>query len=217
MDPTIKALVKNGMGGGGGDVTSQDLSNAIGTLQTEIATAITTIQENTIDTVVTGLSQLQNQNTINMTTMGETFTKPLDVHALIRGNGLFRGIMNVITNETMSNSHWQNFVLFPAGVTNTTLTVVRPSAALAEDTNRWVDVGFTGEQPPTGCWTLLINPNNPATDIQVLFTETGVTVHGINASGVYESINQNGGFSIPQGRTVFLMIRNVNSYYFCFW
>ena len=192
-DPTLKTLLASGLIGGEG-ASPPDLSGYV--TSSALTTALNGIQTN-ID-AIDGVTE-------------ET------VQRLIRGNGLFRGLMNVYGNTTMDDTHWQNYVQFPylAGGA-VTLSVQKPTATLGTDTNRFVPVGVTGDAPPAGTWTLLVNPNNTAS-ILVEFPEAGALVTGTNSSGVYATGGTGYALTLPQGRSLFLLYRGLTSYYYTFW
>lgn len=218
LDPTIKSLIMASGGGStintGGDSgsTPVDLSGYVTT--TTLNTALSTkADSSSVTTALATKASVDALSTLSTTVAGISGVSETTVKEWIRGNGLFRGVMNVFGDTTMTDDHWQNMVVFPyLSGSPVTFTVTLPSDALGAATNRWVSTGPLGESPPKGTWTLLINPNNTGT-ISINFANLGlITAIGSGPTGSYTS----GNFTIPQGRTVFLLHHSTSHFYYCF-
>jgi hypothetical protein len=133
-------------------------------------------------------------------------------------------VSSVITDATMTDFHWESFVVIPGfaflgGSNSTTLTVRKPTAALVAKTTpistlpdpplEWNE----GLSPPRGAWTLLFVPDTTVT-ATLTFDETAHFVYGYNgATG--QTIGATTPFSVnlPPRRMVFLMLLGANHYY----
>lgn len=150
-----------------------------------------------------------------------TTTLPPQIQGWIRGNGLFRGVHQVLADKTMTDDMWSNFVVFPNSQWGrVTLTVTKPSTALADKTTRFSPAMGTAVDmlPPIGTWTLFINPDNPTAVIELVFTGTGapMRIKGTSVSGTYTTGDESFSLIIPNGRAVLLMLTDAYQFFYCF-
>lgn len=151
--------------------------------------------------------------TSGSTTPTTTGTSDATIQGWIRGNGLFRSVLNAFgPTEDFTDTHWQNLVFTPYLMGgDVTLNIYKPSATLAGQIVPYTSPGLLADAVPAGTWTWIVNTNNTST-VNIKFAEV-CTVTGRDASGTYITGGINSSFTLGQGRMALLVYYNVNKYY----